>query len=135
MFVCFVLCPGNNFCLVRFPVKTGLSPSFAFPLMCCCRTIQMFAPSKFSLWQEFRSLVMTLLLLLPLCIALRPPVCSLLGDVRKCSLAWEGETCPTLPRCPGYLSPDSSAATLEGHRHPPVSCLETLSRQPSFCGD
>lgn len=49
---------------------------------------------------------MTLLLLLPLCVALRPQVCSLLGDVRKCSLAWEGENCPTLPSCLGHLSPD-----------------------------
>lgn len=49
---------------------------------------------------------MTLLLLLPFCVPLRPQVCSLLGNARKCSLAWQGETCPTLPSCPGHLSPD-----------------------------
>lgn len=134
LFACFDLRPGNNIPLVRFLVKTDLSPSFAFPLMCCCRTIQMFASSKFSLWQGSRSLVMTLI----------APASSLCcfeatglqsGDVRKCSLAWERDTCPTLISCPGHLVTGLSAATLKGHRHPPVSCLEPLSRQFGFRGD
>lgn len=63
----------------------------------------MFAPTKFPLWQG-SGYDLDFSCFLPVLhgSVLRLEVSSLLGDVRRCSLAWGGDTCPTLPSCLGY---------------------------------
>lgn len=120
-----------------FPVKTDLSPPFAFPVACCCRTPSRLSHLGNSLYsRDPGAWLWPWLLPLPPCVAWFGFEATGLQFVRQCQAVFPGLGRGTPSRSFQTVWGITwlSAATLEGCRSPLVWCLETPCRQLSFYG-